>query len=210
MLACRPETARFIAGKVAAHYVGVPSNSEIVDVMSREYLRTNGDLRRMIGVMIKSPHFMAVNLMPKVMTPIEFGVSMQRVSTSFNPWTVIGLADRSGRNLFDRASPDGFPETNEEYSDSNYQLQKWSYCKELEGAFGNTLPHDWFVAEKMKDPVHRDAVIDHTYAARRGSAPSAATREALHAILSQEIADPNQRRILFASFLHMMPEFQSR
>ncbi len=210
MLACRPETARFIAGKVAAHYVGVPSNPEIVDVMSREYLRTNGDLRRMIGVMIKSPHFMAVDLMPKVMTPIEFGVSMQRVSTSFHPWSVIGLADRSGRNLFDRASPDGFPETNEEYSDSNYQLQKWSYCKEIEGAFGNTLPHDWFVAEKMKDSVHRDAVIDHTYAARRGSAPSAATREALHAILSQEIADPNQRRILFASFLHMMPEFQSR
>ena len=210
MLACRPETARFIAGKLAAHYVGVPVNSEIADAMSREYLRTNGDLRRMIAVMIKSPHFMAVDLAPKVMTPIEYGVAMQRISNSFHPWAVIGLADRSGRNLFDRASPDGYPETNEEYADSNYQLQKWSYCKELEQSFANTLPQDWFVAEKMKDATHRDAVIGHTYAARHGSAPSAATREALHAILSQEIADPNQRRILFASFLHMMPEFQSR
>ncbi len=210
MLACRPQTASFMAGKVAAHYIGVPANPEVVDAMSREYLRTNGDLRRMIAVMVKSPHFMAVDLAPKVMTPIEYGVTMQRISSSMHPWSVIGLGDRSGRNLFDRASPDGYPETNEEYADSNYQLQKWSYCKELEQSFANALPQDWFDTEKLKDAAHRDAVMDHAYATRRGSAPSASSREALHAILSQEIADPNQRRILFAAILHMMPEFQSR
>jgi uncharacterized protein (DUF1800 family) len=210
MLACRPQTASFMAGKMAAHYIGVPANPEVVDAMTREYLRTNGDLRRMVAVLVKSPHFMAVNLAPKVMTPIEFGVSAQRVSRSIHPWSVIGLGDRSGRNLFDRASPDGYPETNEEYADSNYQLQKWSYCKELEQSFANALPQDQFDKEKIKDASHRDAVIDQAYATHRGSAPSAASREALHSILSQEIADPNQRRILFATFLHMMPEFQSR
>lgn len=210
MLAARPKTASFIAGKVAAHYIGVPAHPEVVDAMSREYLRSGGDLRRLIAVMVKSPHFMAVDLAPKVMTPVEFGVSMQRVSTSMHPWSLIGLADRSGRNLFDRASPDGYPENNEEYSDSNYQLQKWSFCKELEQSFANALPQYWFEKEKLKDSVHRDALIDHAYATRRGAAPNTASREALHAILSQEIADQNQRRILFASFLHMMPEFQSR
>lgn len=210
MLACRPQTASFMAGKIAAHYIGVPANPEVIDAMSREYLRTNGDLRRMLAVMVESPHFMAVDLSPKVMTPIEFGVSMQRVSSSMHPWSVIGLADRSGRNLFDRASPDGYPENNEEYADSNYQLQKWSYCKELEQALASALPQQWFDAEKIKDPAHRDAVIDHAYATRRGAAPSATSREALHAILSQDIADANQRRVLFASLLHMMPEFQSR
>ncbi|MBJ7396941.1 MAG: DUF1800 family protein, partial [Akkermansiaceae bacterium] len=210
MLACRPQTASFMAGKMATHYIGVPANPEVVDAMTREYLRTNGDLRRMVAVLVKSPHFMAVNLAPKVMTPIEFGVSVQRVSRSIHPWSVIGLGDRSGRNLFDRASPDGYPETNEEYADSNYQLQKWSFCKELEQSFANALPQDQFDKEKIKDTNHRDAVIDQAYATHRGSAPSAASREALHSILSQEIADPNQRRILFATFLHMMPEFQSR
>ncbi|MES2980754.1 MAG: DUF1800 family protein [Verrucomicrobiota bacterium] len=210
MLACRPQTANFMAGKVAAHYMGVPVNPEGVDAMSREYLRTNGDLRRMIAVMVKSPHFMAADLPPKVMTPIEYGVTMQRISGSMHPWSVIGLGDRSGRNLFDRASPDGYPETNEEYADSNYQLQKWSYCKELEQTFANALPQDWFDTEKLKDAAHREAMMDHAYATRRGFAPSAPSREALHAILSQDIADPNQRRILFAAILHMMPEFQSR
>jgi len=210
MLASRPQTADFIAGKMAAHYLGIPADPKAVEAMSQEYLRTGGDLRRMIAVMVKSPSFMAVNLDPKVMTPIEFGVSTQRVATSMHPWSVIGLGDRSGRNLFDRASPDGFPETNEEYADSNYQLQKWSYCKEIDQALANTVPGQWFDAEMLKDSIHRDTVIDHAYAARHGASPSASSREALHAILSQNIADQHQRRVLFASFLHMMPEFQAR
>jgi uncharacterized protein (DUF1800 family) len=210
MLACRPQTASFIAGKVAAHYMGVPADGKAVEAMKREYLRTNGDLRRMISVMIQSPAFMAADLAPKIMTPIEFGVTMQRISGAMHPWSVISLADRSGRNLFDRASPDGYPETNQDYADSNYQLQKWSYCKELEQAFAGALPEHWFDAEKIKVPAHRDAVIDYAFANRCGRRASAPSREALHATLGQEIADANQRRVLFATVLHMMPEFQNR
>lgn len=210
MLSCRPQTARFISGKIAAHYIGVPANPEVVDVMAKEYLRTNGDLRSMLAVMISSPQFMATDAAPKVMTPIDYGVTMQRVSHTMHPWAVISVADRSGRNLFDRASPDGYPEKNEDYADSNYQLQKWSFCKELEQNLTNSIPQGWFEKEKLKDAAHRDHVIDYVIAARRGEAPSAKTREALHAILNQEISDSNQHRILFASFLHMMPEFQIR
>lgn len=210
MLSCRPQTARFISGKLAAHYMGLPTQPEVVDAMAKEYLRTNGDMRGMLAVMIASPHFMATDAAPKVMTPIDYGVTMQRVSQTVHPWAVISLADRSGRNLFDRASPDGYPEKNEDYADSNYQLQKWSFCKELEQNLASSVPQSWFEKEKLKDAAHRDQVIDFIFAARRGETPSAKTREALQAILSQEISDPNQHRILFASFLHMMPEFQIR
>lgn len=209
MLACRPQTASFISGKVAAHYMGIPTDEKAIVAMTGEYLRTNGDLRRMIAVMVQTPSFMASGLAPKMMTPIEFGVAMQRITNSSHPWSVIGLADRSGRNLFDRASPDGYPETNQDYADSNYQLQKWIYCKELEQAFASALPHHWFEGEKIKDAGHRDAVIDYALANRSGIKPSAPSREALHSVLNQEIADAYQRRILFATVLHMMPEFQN-
>lgn len=210
MLSCRPQTARFISGKLAAHYLGLPTQPEVVDAMAKEYLRTNGDMRSMLAVMIESPQFMATDAVPKVMTPVDYGVTMQRISSAMHPWSVIGLADRSGRNLFDRASPDGYPEKNEDYADSNYQLQKWSFCKELEHALANGFPQGWFDKEKLKDADYRDTVIDHAFASRRGESPSSKTREASHAILSQEIPDPNQHRILFSSFLHMMPEFQIR
>ena len=210
MLAARPQTARFIAEKMAAHYLGMPVDEATVEILAEEFLRSGGDMRRMMRVLASSPRFMAADSEGKLMTPVEFGVAHQRAAGSLHPWPVIGLGARSGRNLFDRASPDGYPEANEEYADSNYQLQKWSYCKELEQAFSATLPHGWFDAELLEDPHHRDALIDHAFTARKGREPSVSTREALHAILQHDIADQTQRRRLFASFLHMMPEYQTR
>lgn len=210
MLACRPQTAHFIAAKTVAHYLGMPADKPTVDTLATEFLHSGGDLRRMIAAMVESPHLMAVELDGKLMTPVEFGVAHQRSAAALHPWSVIGLGDRSGRNLFDRASPDGFPETNEDYADSNYQLQKWSYCKELEQGLAASLPTSWFDAKALKNPQDADILIDHVFAARKGGTPSPNTRDALRAILRQDVADPNHRRFLFASFLHMMPEFQTR
>ena len=210
MLAARPQTARFIAEKTAVHYLGMPVDEAVVNALASEFLRSGGDMRRMMRALVDSPRFMAVDVDGKIMTPIEFGVVHQRAAGSLHPWSVIGLGDRSGRNLFDRASPDGYPEANEEYADSNYQLQKWSFCKELEQALSATLPHGWFDAESLKASDHRNALIDFATSSRIGRAASSSTREALHAILQQDIPDQNQRRQLFGSFLHMMPEFQIR
>lgn len=210
MLACRPQTARFISEKSVSHYLGMPVDGPTVHMLATEFLRSGGDMRRMIAALVESPRFMAVDLDGKLMTPVEFGVAHQRSAATLHPWSVIGLGDRSGRNLFDRASPDGFPETNEDYADSNYQLQKWSFCKELEQGLSTSLPSGWFDAKALNDPLYADALIDHAYAARKGGTPKPNTRDALRAILRQDVADPNHRRLLFASFLHMMPEFQTR
>lgn len=210
MLACRPQTARFIAEKTVAHYLGVPVDKPTVDALAAEFLRSGGDMRRVLAAMVESPRFMAAEAPGKLMAPVEFGVALQRSASVMHPWSVIGLGDRSGRNLFDRASPDGFPESNEEYADSNYQLQKWSYCKEIGQNLAESLPWSWFAAESLKNPDYRDVVIDHAFATVKGRPPSTSSRTALHAILQQDIADHGQRRTLFASFLHMTPEFQSR
>jgi uncharacterized protein (DUF1800 family) len=210
MLACRPQTARFVSGKFAAHYLGESATEKAVDNLATEFQSGGGNFARLLASFVQSPEFMAADPPAKLLTPIEFGVLAQRAAGSFHPWSVIQLGDRSGRNLFDRASPDGYPENNSEYADSNYQLQKWSYSKELGSPLSANLPWNWFDAEKLKDTTHRDAVIDHAMAARRGKTPQASTREALHAILMEEVSDHNQRRVLFATLLHMMPEFQSR
>jgi len=210
MLASRPQTARFFSEKLAAHYLGLPSDPSIVSALEHEFLRTGGNLRRMLALLATSPAMMASNKNQKVMPPVEFAVATQRSASANHPWSVISLADRSGRNLFDRASPDGFPESNDEYADSNYQLQKWRYCKELEWPLRNHLPSSAFRSAALADESHRDSLIDLAFAFRLGSPSSPTTRAALHKTLSQSIPDDNQRRNLFTSFLHMMPEFQSR
>jgi uncharacterized protein (DUF1800 family) len=210
MLAARPQTARFFSEKLAAHYLGEPADESTVAALESEFLNTGGNLRGMISLLATSPALMATDRPEKIMPPVEFAVASQRAASSTHPWSVINLADRSGRNLFDRASPDGFPEANDEYADSNYQLQKWRFCKEIEWQLRGTFPSSAFTPDALADESQRNSLIDLAYATRSGTSPSATSRVALHQILDQPIPDDNQRRNLFTSFLHMMPEFQSR
>lgn len=210
MLACRPQTARFFSEKLASHYLGPPVRPDLIASLEREFLASGGDLRHLLMHIALSPDMMATSRAEKIMPPVEFAVATQRTASSIHPWSAINLADRSGRNLFDRASPDGYPEDNDEYSDSNYQLQKWRFCKELEWQLRGHFPHSAFHKDARSDESRRNALIDLAYAARAGTPPSPSSRTALHQILSQPITDENQARNLFTSVLHMMPEFQSR
>lgn len=210
MLAARPQTARFIAEKMTAHYLGLPAHEPTVAALESEFLQSGGNLRRMLTHLATSPRMMTVEREEKILPPVEFAVATQRAAGALHPWSIIDLADRSGRNLFDRASPDGFPEGNDEYADSNYQLQKWRFCKQIEWQLRNGIPGSAFHPDALADEARRDALIDFAYAARNGSPPTPTSRAALHQILAQEIPDENQRRNLFTSFLHMTPEFQTR
>jgi len=210
MLASRPQTARFIAEKLVAHYLGLPADESAVAMLESEFLRSGGNLRSMLTLLATSPQMMTANRDGKILPPVEFAVATQRAAGALHPWSVIDLADRSGRNLFDRASPDGYPESNDEYADSNYQLQKWRFCKQLEWQLRGGIPGQAFQPDALADASRRDALIDFAYATRHGDPPSPPSRAALHKILSQEISDENQRRNLFVTFLHMTPEFQTR
>ncbi len=210
MLASRPQTARFIAEKMVAHYLGLPAHEPTVAALEAEFHHSGGNLRSMLAMLATSPGMMATDRPGKILAPVEFGVATQRAAATLHPWSVIDLADRSGRNLFDRASPDGFPESNDEYSDSNYQLQKWRFCQHLEWQLRGHLPSQAFTPEALADPATRDALIDLATAQRLGARPTESTRQALHQILTQEIPDQNQHRNLFTTFLHMTPAFQTR
>ncbi|MGA0846003.1 MAG: DUF1800 family protein, partial [Luteolibacter sp.] len=210
MLASRPRTAHFISRKFAAQYIGEECTDETIAMLARNFMRSGGSFASLLRSIVASPELMKAKPAEKLMNPAEFGVSAQRAADVFHPWSIVQLGDRSGRNLFDRASPDGYPDANAEYADSNYQLQKWSYCKEIGGSLANNLPWAWFDAKPLSNESHRNAVIEHSMAAHRGMAPRKGTCEALHAILTQDVADQNKRRILFSSLLHMMPEFQTR
>lgn len=210
MLTARPETARFIAGKLTAHILGHPACEDTADRLASAFITSGGDFRVLIRKLAASPALMARDLPPKLLHPLEFAVATQRSADFANPGHILTLTDRSGRGIFDRASPDGYPEHCQEYADSNYQLQKWNFCRELEAQLAAPFAHGWFDATLLEDPAHRDAVIDAASHARFGAAPAPATREALHQIMTQPISDQTQRRRLFAAFLHMTPEAQFR
>jgi uncharacterized protein (DUF1800 family) len=210
MLAARPQTAEFVSRKLIEHYVGAPADESLVKKVSAAYLRNGGDMREMLKLLAQSPELMRASMDHKLLQPVEFGICSQRSIDARHPWSIIGLGDRSGRNLFDRSTPDGYPEENEEYSDSNSQLQKWSYVKEIEAHFVRDLPWEWFEKERLAQPDHRAAVIRAVALGRTGRPLGEASVAALDKALQQNVEDHNQRRQLFGTFFMMLPEMQYR
>ncbi len=211
MLASRPETASFVCRKLASHYFAtVPE--PLLPRLESKFLETQGDFGELLQVIATSPELMQRELEPKFLKPVEFGIAVQRTADSYHPWHVINLGDRAGRNLFDRSTPDGYPEANSEYSGSNFQLQKWRFAKDLEGEFGDALAWSWFDKEPMQDPAHREKVIRNAALVllRQELGPNsfAAAKKVMEQ--AAKIEDHNQRRRLLAVFLEMLPENQSR
>lgn len=212
MLAARPETAEFISIKLAEHYLAEPPSAELLDQMKISFLRSNGDLTELLRFIARSPDLMQRELSPKFLKPVEFGLATQRTSQLFEPWRIIDLGDTSGRNLFDRATPDGFPEANEENSDSNMQLQKWRFAKNLSISLAHQLPWHWFDEKKMQDEAYRQQLIQQLEAIIQRQALSPASTNACLQVAKHaaQLKDHSERRSLMAGFILMLPENQIR
>lgn len=212
MLACRPETAHFISRKLLRHYFADEPPERLLEAVEQRFRETQGDFRKLIRLIATSPELMARDLHPKILQPVEFAIANQRVTESFHPWRVLDLADRSGRNLFDRSTPDGYPEENEAYANSNFQLQKWRFAKDLAEKFDKQLPWKWFDENSMKSTEHRAALarlVTLLLTRHPISSSSAAAAETI-AIQASEVLDQQQRRRMFAAFTLMLPEPQFR
>ncbi len=210
MLTARPATARMVADKLAVHYLGESVCETVKSELAADFQNSGGDMRRMLQTIAFSDAMMARDLPPRLLPPVDFGVATQRAVGVYHPWSVVGLSDRSGRALFDRASPDGYPDADEEVSDSNTRLQLWNFCREIEQPLATGLQAGWFSDEALARDGHLDALLCRAFAARFGIAPLPTTREAVHALFEEAPDDAGQRRLLFATFLHMLPEAQWR
>ncbi len=81
ILASHPATARFIATKLARRFVGDTPPPALVDRVAATFLRTDGDLRAVMKVLLTAPEFLAPESSPlKVKTPFEFIVSAVRAT----------------------------------------------------------------------------------------------------------------------------------
>jgi uncharacterized protein (DUF1800 family) len=120
-LARHPSTARFLATKLARHFVADDPPSELVDTLAKTYLRSDGQLAEVYRELLKSP--LAWNPAPaKLKTPEEFVVSTVRL---------LGGAERvgergefaklaagivsQGQRIHVTPSPAGWPDRAEEW-----------------------------------------------------------------------------------------------
>jgi len=167
MLASHPETARFICTKIAEHYLGVPADRDTVGRLSDVFMSTGGDTRAVLLAIADEPALWERGLPRRLAHPIDYGVAMHRLTGDANGGRVYGFLQRSGFGVFDRETPDGYPEEDQAYADTNALLQRWKLAREMSYLLARLLP------PTLRDPPSPPAVGDDADDAARAKAQEA-------------------------------------
>ena len=226
MLAAHPSTAEHVSRKLAEHYVGVPASDALVRSLAQAYLENGGDLRAVMRAMVAHKDFWHAPM--KMATPFDFGMRVARVcraavvqsgadpNQSPTPDQIEGFLKKSGMGLFDRVTPDGYPENNGNYADSNALLQRWRFMQTLGEFIGKLVPGNWRTPPATIQPAANEnpnaggppvavdplqRFIDLAAVRLTGHLLDNGSNQAALEVLSQGGADQMRETILFIALL---------
>lgn len=158
MLASHPKTAEYVCGKLAAHYTELPPDEGLVRAMSATYASTGGDLRAVVKAMATHPAFWASAGQPRLAHPLDYALRLSRTTGANAPWDVGDFLAASGHGMFERPTPDGYPELDAEVMDSNAMLQRWKLAGKADGVIADAVPPNVRWSDgPLEEPVGMDA-----------------------------------------------------
>jgi len=112
-LSSRPQTARFICKKIAIRFVNDKPDEALVNKMADTFLKSGGDMKKVLTVMVSSPEFWDKrNMYDKVKTPFELAISTVRALDGQieNPNRLVNWVTRMGEKKYYYVAPTGFPD----------------------------------------------------------------------------------------------------
>lgn len=183
-IARHPATAKFIAGKLAQHFIADQPPAAAVDALETTFRQTGGHLGRLSQKLIELDAVWGDPL-PKVKTPYELVVSTLRAVAfdDIEPRMFFGIFREMGQTPFGAPSPAGWPDQAKDWMSPEALLRRVEWLRALSAHLSRSL--------------NPDTVADRTI----GPVMSARTEEMIAAAPSGEEA----LALLFAS-----PEFQRR
>ena len=182
-LAMHPSTARFLATKLARHFVSDHPTDDLIDRLGDAYLSSGGELSAMYVALVESAAAWA-DQYGKYKTPHDFVVSTLRAfrHTPDNPRFIVGALDMMGQPPYRPGSPAGWPDTAQHWggADALYKRIEWS----------NTVAR--IVASRVNPAALGDAVLGDAFSAETRKAVSRA--ESLTQGLTLFLASPDFQR----------------
>src|SRR5262249_32940949 len=113
ILSRAPATARFIATKLARHFVSDDPPPALVDRCASTFSKTDGDIAETMRCIATSPEFFSrAAYRAKVKTPFELVASSLRALGAPADTTTrsAALVNQLGQPIFGRLTPDGWPD----------------------------------------------------------------------------------------------------
>ncbi len=166
-LARRPNTANYLATKLARRFVADDPPASLIASTAAVYLANDTAILPTIRHLLTSREFITSRA-PKVRTPFELLVSMVRATgAAIDPdfatdadrpatRTISDHLSRLGQPMWEWPTPDGFPDSREFWITTTTTLRRW----ELAGRFGNRTLGGFMIDTAALLPSPMPATID--------------------------------------------------
>ncbi|MHC4492556.1 MAG: DUF1800 domain-containing protein, partial [Planctomycetota bacterium] len=206
LLAAHPSTARHVSRKLAEHYVRAPAPDGLVDDLERVFLETGGDMKAMLMAIAVHPEFWNDASAERVASPLDYAIRICRATGFDQPWQVADFLNRSGHGLFDRPSPDGYPDDDEAYADSNAMVQRWRFAAQIGWQLSGLAPNSLRYAGNAPEDLWQQAVVDAIAVGITGRVLSPESNQAALDVLAGGEGNRDQRLRVAAPFIAALPE----
>lgn len=130
ILSRSPLTAHHISYELAQRFVADDPPPALVDRMAAAYLRSDGDLRKVMEAMLQAPEFWEQQYAGnKVKSPLELVVSGVRAMGAdvSNPTRLTQLIAQMGEPLYADEPPTGYPNTGAEWASSGGLVARMNF-----------------------------------------------------------------------------------
>jgi len=157
-LAAHPSTARFIAEKLARHFIADQPAEEVIDEITEVFLQTDGDLPSVHAALVNSQAAWTTTF-AKYKTPQDFVISAYRAFDRVpdNGRLLVAALGLLGQTPFRPGSPAGWPDTADAWggSDALYKRIEWANSiAQLVDGLGDPI--------QLADRAMGPALGDHT------------------------------------------------
>jgi uncharacterized protein (DUF1800 family) len=135
-LARHPSTARFIATKLARHFIADDPPTPVVERLARAFLKSDGDLPHVYAALIDSPE--AWSPQPqKLKSPQDFVFSSLRSlnMSPQRPEEVVRSFDLLGQRQYTPGSPAGWPDAAKSWDGSDALMHRVLWAAQLAARF---------------------------------------------------------------------------
>lgn len=228
LLANHPGTARHIARKLCRRFISDDPPESVIQAAANTFLEQRSapdQLKRVMETILLSAEFKQ-SWGGKVKRPFEAVTSMLRVLNSdFTriPGGSHWMLDQMGQGLFERRSPDGYPDRREVWANSMSLLYRWNYAVGLAENWmddedtGYKILTD-LVAQTPPDVRTASALADFWIPRILNQSLSEGSRNAVIAVMAQEygwdetLPEDHVGYVLpvMVEVILMSPEFQWR
>jgi uncharacterized protein (DUF1800 family) len=190
LLAANRATARHIATQLAVRFVSDHPSPALVDHLTGVYLKTGGDVRRLVAAIAESPEFWSRDAVgAKIKSPFELAASALRITGGevIDPTALFQWINRMGQPLYAYQAPTGYPDRAEAWVNTGSLLNRMNFGLQLAANRVKGVSVDLTTLDGGREPASREDAL-RTYAAllMPGRDLDAALK-----LLGPMVADPN-------------------